>query len=250
MAVKAVRAAGKLINRAELDLDKVRVGLKGPGDFVTETDQAAEQTIIEVLKKAFPDHAILAEESGASGQSDFEWLIDPIDGTTNFIHGYPHYAVSIALRVKGVIQQAVIYNPATNDLFTASKGEGAYLNSRRIRVSKRHKSPEYLIGFAFPTSGQPACSTPAHHTMNALSSQVAGVRKTGSAVLDLAYVACGWLDGHLGFGLQPWDIAAGSLLVSEAGGLITDHQGNSDFLSCGQTVAGNPKTLQFLLQNL
>lgn len=246
VAVKAARAAGKIINRAELDLDQVKVGVKGPNDFVTETDQAAEASIIEVLKTAYPDHAILAEESGSSGHSDYEWVIDPIDGTTNFIHGNPHYAISIALRVSGVVQQAVVYNPATNDLFTASKGEGAYLNNRRIRVSKRHKSNELLVGFAFP-SGPTEGSQEIKRKMLELSERAAGVRKSGSAVLDLAYIACGRLDGYMCFGLKPWDLAAGILLVSEAGGLVTDPQGNTDYMENGNAVAGNPKALQYLL---
>lgn len=246
VAVKAARAAGKIINRAELDIDQIRVGMKGPNDFVTETDQAAEQAIIEVLKKAYPDHAILAEESGASGKSDFEWVIDPIDGTANFIHGYPNYAISIALRVKGAIQQAVVYNPASNDLFTASKGEGAFLNGRRIRVSKRTKPNEFLVGFAFP-SGPSEGSQSVKRKMLALTESTAGIRKSGSAVLDLAYVACGRLDGYICFGLKPWDLAAGVLLVSEAGGLFTDPDGNSDYFETGNAVAGNPKALQYLL---
>lgn len=246
VAIKAARAAGKVINRAELDLEQVRVGMKGPNDFVTEADQAAETVIIETLKRAFPDHAILAEESGASGQSDHEWVIDPIDGTANFIHGYPHYAISIALRVKGVVQQAVIYNPATNDLFSASKGEGAFLNNRRIRVSKRTKPNEFLIGFAFP-SGPNDGSLEVKKKMLALTESTAGVRKSGSAVMDLAYVACGRLDGYLCFGLKPWDLAAGILMVSEAGGLVTDPQGDTDYFNGGNAVAGNPKALQYLL---
>ncbi|MDX1669407.1 MAG: inositol monophosphatase family protein [Limnobacter sp.] len=246
VAIKAARAAGKIINRAELDIDQIRVGMKGPNDFVTETDQAAEQAIIETLKKAYPDHAFLAEESGASGQSEFEWIIDPIDGTSNFIHSYPHYAISIALRVKGVIQQAVVYNPASNDLFTASKGEGAFLNNRRIRVSKRSKPNEFLIGFAFP-SGPNEGSQAMKKKMLGLAESTAGIRKSGSAVLDLAYIACGRLDGYLCYGLKPWDLAAGVLLVSEAGGLLTDPEGNTAYFETGNAVAGNPKALQYLL---
>lgn len=246
VAVKAARAAGKIINRAELDLDQLKIGLKGPNDFVTETDQAAEAAIIEVLKQAFPSHAILAEESGASGQSEYEWVIDPIDGTANFIHGYPHYAISIALRVNGIVQQAVVYNPATNDLFTASKGEGAYLNNRRIRVSRRTKPHEFLVGFAFP-SGKTEGFDHIKKKMLALTESTAGIRKSGSAVLDLAYVACGRLDGYLCFGLKPWDLATGVLLISEAGGLMTDPDGNSNFFETGDAVAGNPKALQYLI---
>ena len=246
VAIKAARAAGKIINRAELDLDQVKIGVKGQGDFVTETDQAAEESIIDVLKTAFPDHAILAEESGASGSSDYEWVIDPIDGTSNFIHGYPHYAISIALRVQGAVQQAVVYNPATNDLFTASKGEGAYLNNRRIRVSKRSKPHEFLVGVAFP-SGQHDGAQDVKRKMLTLTEHTAGIRKSGSAVLDLAYVACGRLDGYLCAGLKPWDLASGVLMVSEAGGLMTDPQGNATYMETGNAVAGNPKALPYLL---
>jgi myo-inositol-1(or 4)-monophosphatase len=246
VAVKAARAAGKIINRAELDIDQVRVGVKGPNDFVTETDQAAEQAIIETLKKAYPDHAILAEESGQSGSSDFEWVIDPIDGTANFIHGLPHYAIAIALRVKGQVQQAVVYNPANNEMFTASKGEGAYLNGKRMRVSKRIKPNEFLVGFAFP-SGPAEGSAHVKKKMLALTESTAGIRKSGSAVLDLAYVACGRLDGYLCYGLKPWDLATGVLLVSEAGGLITDPQGENTYFESGDAVAGNPRALQYLL---
>ena len=170
----------------------------------------------------------------------------PHRSTANFIHGLPHYAISIALRVQGQVQQAVVYNPATNDLFTASKGEGAFLNNRRIRVSKRSKPNEFLIGFAFP-SGVSEGSEHVKRKMLALTESTAGIRKSGSAVLDLAYVACGRLDGYLCFGLKPWDLATGVLLVSEAGGLITDPNGDSDFMSTGNAVAGNPKALQYLL---
>ena len=246
VAVKAARAAGKIINRAELDLDQVKIGVKGPNDFVTETDQAAESAIIDVLKQAFPHHAILAEESGASGKSEYEWIIDPIDGTANFIHGLPHYAISIALRVSGQVQQAVVYNPANNEMFTASKGEGAFLNNRRIRVSKRIKPNEFLVGFAFP-SGQIDGSQSVKRKMMTLTETTAGIRKSGSAVLDLAYIACGRLDGYLCFGLKPWDLATGVLLIAEAGGLMTDPEGNSSFFETGDAVAGNPKALQYLL---
>lgn len=246
VAVKAARAAGKIINRASMDIDLVKVGSKGPNDFVTETDQAAEAAIIEVLRQAYPDHAILAEESGASGESDHVWIIDPIDGTSNFIHGYPCYAVSIALQVRGQITQALIYDPVNNDLYTASRGEGAFVNNKRIRVSKRLRMAEALTGVSYA-----AASTDADlqtRRLIALNANSAGIRRSGSAVMDLAYLACGRLDAYVAKGLQPWDIAAGTLLVQEAGGLITDFTGEGGFMASGDIVAANPKLLPHLLR--
>ncbi len=249
VAVKAARAAGKIINRASMDIDLVRVGRKGPNDYVTETDQAAETAIIEVLHQAYPSHAILAEESGASGESEFEWIIDPIDGTANFIHGFPHYAVSIALRHKGVLSQAVIFDPVHNDLFTASRGEGAFLNNRRIRVSRRIKLRECLVGISYPARPEITLGAITAE-FAALTRATSGIRRTGSAVLDLAYVACGRLDGYLSYGLKPWDLAAGALLVQEAGGLVTDFAGDSGYLDSGDLIAANSKILPMLLQTV
>ncbi|MFN7835036.1 MAG: inositol monophosphatase family protein [Burkholderiaceae bacterium] len=246
VAIKAARAAGKIINRASLDIDLVRIGNKGPNDFVTETDQAAETTIIDILRQAYPTHAILAEESGASGESDYQWIIDPLDGTANFIHNYPHYAVSIALAHRGVLSQAVIFDPVRNDLFTASRGEGAFLNNRRIRVSKRTKLRECLIGISYPAKPDVSMQTIAAEFVT-ITRATAGIRRTGSAVLDLAYIASGRLDGYLSFGLKPWDLAAGALLVQEAGGLVTDFTGESDYLEAGDLVAANAKILPLLL---
>jgi myo-inositol-1(or 4)-monophosphatase len=246
IAVKAARAAGKIINRASMDLDLVKVGTKGPNDFVTEADQAAEAAIIEVLKQAYPDHAILAEESGSSGDSDYVWIIDPIDGTSNFIHGYPCYAVSIALQVRGQMTQALVYDPVNNDLYTATRGEGAYLNNKRIRVSKRLKLAESLMGVSYSTSQlDPEEQTRRLIALNATS---AGIRRSGSAVMDLAYLACGRLDAYIARGLQPWDIAAGALLVQEAGGLVTDYQGESTHMETGNLIAANPKLLPHVLR--
>jgi len=246
-AVKAARRAGSVINRAARDIEAVAVQTKRHNDFVTEIDKAAEQAVIEVLHKAYPDHAILAEESGASGESEYEWIIDPIDGTTNFIHGFPQYAVSIALRHKGVITQGVVYDPTSNELFTATRGRGAFLNEQRIRVSKRPHLKDALLGTGFPFKEVDHIDEYLRIFKRA-TFESAGVRRAGAAALDLAYVACGRLDGFWEKGLSPWDIAAGSLLILEAGGLISDYSGEAEFLQNGEVVCGNPKVFAQLLQ--
>jgi myo-inositol-1(or 4)-monophosphatase len=243
-AVKAARRGATIINRASFDIDRLKVIEKQQNDFVTEVDRAAEQAIIEVLKTAYPDHAILAEESGASAnlhdENENVWIIDPLDGTTNFIHGFPQYCVSIALRQRGVITQAVVYDPTRNELFTASKGAGAFLNEKRIRVAKRDKLAESLIGTGFPF--RPTDDIDEYMKMFRLMTQrTAGLRRAGSAALDLAYVACGRFDGFFEKGLKPWDIAAGSLIVTEAGGIVGNYAGESDYLEKGEVIAGSPK---------
>ncbi|WP_277740097.1 inositol monophosphatase family protein [Herminiimonas fonticola] len=243
-AVKAARRGAAIINRASFDLDRVKVTEKNPNDFVTEVDQAAEQAIIEVLKTAYPDHAILAEESGASAnlhdENENVWIIDPLDGTTNFIHGFPQYCVSIALQQRGQITQAVIYDPTRNDLFTATKGAGAYLNEKRIRVTKRDKIADALIGTGFPFRGTDNIDQYLK-MFKIMSQSCAGLRRPGSAALDLAYVACGRLDGFFEKGLKPWDLAAGSLLITESGGIVGTFEGESDYLYKGDILAGTPK---------
>jgi myo-inositol-1(or 4)-monophosphatase len=242
-AVKAARKAGSIINRASLDLDLVRVASKGRSDFVTEVDRAAEQAIIATLTTAYPNHAILAEESGASGpggDADYLWIIDPLDGTTNFIHGFPQFAVSIGLKHRGVISQAVVYDPTRNELFTATRGRGAFLNDRRLRVSKRDHLEDCLIGTGFPFRKLDDLDEYVE-VFTRVTRNTAGVRRPGAASLDLAYVAAGRLDGFWEFGLSPWDIAAGSLLIVEAGGLIDDLHGNGDYLQTGDIVCGTPK---------
>jgi myo-inositol-1(or 4)-monophosphatase len=249
IAVKAARRGGGIINRATRNLDIIGVKEKAANDFVSEVDREAEQSIIRTLREAYPDHAILAEESGASGSSDYQWIIDPLDGTTNFIHGFPQYAVAIALRHKGTVTQAVVYDPGRNDLFTASRGRGAFLNDQRMRVSKRTSLKASLIGTGLPFSEL------AHldiylAVMRDMIRQSAGFRRAGSAALDLAYVAAGRLDGFWEFGLSPWDMAAGALLITEAGGLVGDLRGESGYLSTGNIVAGTPKVFVQLLQTL
>jgi myo-inositol-1(or 4)-monophosphatase len=243
VAVKAARAAGAIINRAALDVEAVRISQKLVNDFVTDVDRAAEQIIIETLLTAYPGHGIWAEESGreqGARDSEFVWIIDPLDGTTNFIHGLPVYCVSIALAVKGKIEQAVIYDPSRNDLFTATKGRGAYQNDRRLRVSKRIRMQECLISTGFPFRATDDFNTYLK-MMRDLMPRTAGLRRPGAAALDLAYVAAGFTDGFFEAGLQPWDVAAGSLLVTEAGGLVGNFTGEPDFLEQSECMAGNPR---------
>lgn len=249
IAVKAARRAASIINRASTQIDLIPVQTKSPNDFVTEVDRAAEAAIIEVLREAYPQHGILAEESGQLGEtadSEYQWIIDPLDGTTNFIHGFPQYAISIALARNGVLEQAVVFDPTRNELFTASKGAGAYLNERRIRVSKRIRLNESLIGTGFPF--REFDHVDAYLAMfRELTQRTAGIRRPGAAALDLAYVACGRLDGFWEMGLQPWDMAAGVLLIQEAGGLVSDLSGEGDFLQTGNLVAGGHKIFGQLL---
>jgi myo-inositol-1(or 4)-monophosphatase len=252
IAVKAARQAGSIIMRGARDLDILTVSKKRHNDFVTEVDKAAEAAIIEILLKAYPTHAILAEESGVSGgkdEAEFKWIIDPLDGTTNFIHGFPQYCVSIGLMQKGVITQGVIFDPTNNELFTATRGAGAFLNDRRIRVSKRIKLADTLIGTGFPFRDMAHLD---HYLamFRDVTKNVAGIRRAGAAALDLAYVACGRLDAFWEIGLAPWDMAAGSLLIQEAGGLIGDLKGEPNYLESGNVVGGNPKVFVQLLQTL
>jgi myo-inositol-1(or 4)-monophosphatase len=251
VAVKAARRAGNVIQRASLNLDAIRVEKKKHNDFVSEVDRSAEQSIIESILEAYPKHAILAEESGAQGrgEAEYEWIIDPIDGTTNFIHGHPQYAISIALAHKGQIQQAVVYDPNRNDLFTASRGVGAFLNDRRIRVSKRTSLNECVIATGFPVSDQSYIDTYLAMLKDVLA-KTAGVRREGAASLDLCNVACGRVDGYWEFKLKPWDLAAGSLLVQEAGGIVTDLKGEQDWFQTGDIVAASPKVLAQVLHLL
>jgi len=243
VAIKAARAAGAIINRAALDIESVRISQKQVNDYVTEVDQASEQAVIETLLSAYPGHGILAEESGreyGAKDSEFVWIIDPLDGTTNFIHGFPVYCVSIALAVQGKVEQAVIYDPTRNDLFTATKGRGAYLNDRRLRVSKRTRLQESLISTGFPF--RPGDDLQRYLLIMAdIMPRTAGLRRPGAAALDLAYVAAGFTEGFFETGLQPWDVAAGSLLVTEAGGLVGNFTGEANFLDQKECIAASPR---------
>ena len=252
IAVKAARAAGSIINRAALDLEVLRISVKGPNDFVSEVDQAAEQAIIDILLEAYPDHGILAEESGrtrGAKDSEYLWIIDPLDGTTNFLHGFPVYAVSIALAHRGQVQQAVVYDPTRNDLFIASRGRGAFVNDRRLRVGRRTRLADALIGTGFPFRKGDNFKRYVKMFEEVMQS-CAGLRRPGAAALDLCYVAAGWYDGFFETGLNPWDVAAGSLMITEAGGLIGNFTGDSDYLYQREVVAGSPKIYGQLVQML
>ena len=247
-AVKAARKAGNIISRASRDVDLLKVESKRQNDFVTEVDRAAEAAIIAVLHEAYPNHSILAEESGASkgSQGEFVWIIDPLDGTTNFIHGVPQFAVSIGLKHKGVMTQGVVFDPVKNELFTATRGAGAYLNDKRMRVGKRDRINDALIGTGFPFSKIDLLERYIE-MFRKVTLNCAGIRRPGAAALDLAYVAAGRFDGFWEMGLAPWDMAAGALLVQEAGGLVGDFAGNSDYMESGEIVAGSPKVFAQLL---
>ncbi|MCE3602885.1 inositol monophosphatase [Massilia sp. P8910] len=242
-AIKAARRAATVIQRASFDVDRISVTEKQHNDFVTDVDQAAEQAIIETLLKAYPDHAILAEESGASAnlndESEFAWIIDPIDGTTNFMHGYPNYCVSIALTQRGIVTQAVIYDPVRNDLYTASKGAGAYLNDKRIRVTKHDRLANTLLCSGHGAG--PRALADYMKMYGVVAERCQAVRSAGSAALELANVAAGRSDGFYEKGLKAWDIAAGSLLVTEAGGICGEFNGESAYLHKGDIIAASPK---------
>ncbi len=257
-AIKAARKAGSIINRASLDIERIAVTRKGHNDFVTEVDKAAEAAIIETLLGAYPGHAVLGEETGFSGPrqdegKEFTWIIDPLDGTTNFIHGVPQYCVSIALRHNGQLTQGVVYDVNRNELFTATRGRGAFLDERRIRVSRRDKLSDGLIGTGFPfrfDEERPQDLDRYMAIFKRMTMRTAGLRRPGSAALDLAWVACGRFDGFWEMGLKAWDVAAGALLVLEAGGIVADWAGEPGWLDSGDIVAGSPKIFAQLLATI
>lgn len=249
IAVRAARGAGNVIIRNLGKLDSLTVHTKQRNDFVSEVDTQAEQEIISILRKAYPNHGILAEESGHHEGDEFQWIIDPLDGTTNFLHGFPQFAVSIALRHKGRLEQGVIYDPLRQELFTATRGAGALLNDRRIRVTARKELDSALLGTGFPFKSQQHLDT--YLAMfRALFPKTAGIRRAGSAALDLAYIASGRLDGFWEIGLSIWDMAAGVLLIQEAGGLCGDFSGGHDFFRSGNLVAANPKLFAEILKTI
>lgn len=250
IAVEATRAATVIITRAMKRMDTIKISEKKPNDFVTEVDQRVEQAIIDVIKKAYPTHAILGEESGETEGSDYQWIIDPIDGTRNFIHGFPHFAISIAIAHKNRIEHGVIYDPLRQELFTATRGKGAFLNQTRIRVSERKQISEALLGTGFAYRHTDKDSPLPRKLLEAIFPLTGDVRRAGAATLDLAYVACGRLDGFWEMGLKIWDIAAGTLLVKEAGGIVTDLDGSDNFLKSGNVICANPAMLRQLLKTI
>jgi len=249
IAVRAARNAGDLIIRSLQHVDHLKITTKGLNDFVTDVDRLAEQEIINTIQKAYPEHSILAEESGQQGDNETVWVIDPLDGTKNFLHGFPHYCVSIAIRMRGRLDHAVIYDPLRDELFSASRGDGAQLNDRRLRVTKRKEFTGALLATGFPFK-YPQHLDAYMATFNAVFPQVADIRRTGSAALDLAYVAAGRLDAYWEIGLEKWDLAAGALLVEEAGGTVSDFAGGDDYFETGNIVVGNVKLHPQLLASI
>jgi myo-inositol-1(or 4)-monophosphatase len=247
IAVRAARSAGELILRSADSVSRLSVDQKGKNDYASEVDRMAEREIISIIKAAYPEHAILAEESGKHKGNDFVWIIDPLDGTTNFLHGFPQYSVSIALKYKGKLEVGVVYDPLRDELFTAKRGGGAMLNSRRLRVTNQNSLKGALIGTGFPFK------TDRHldaylGMFRALTTECAGIRRAGSAALDLAYVAAGRMDGYWEIGIMEWDMAAGILLIKEAGGVVTDFSFNDNYLESGNVIVGSPKMHQLMYQ--
>lgn len=250
IAVEAARASGTIITRAMKRLDTVKIAEKHPNDFVTEVDQRVEQEIISIIHKAYPSHSILGEEGGEIKGDDYQWIIDPIDGTRNFIHGFPHFAVSIAVAYKNKIEHGVIYDPVRQELFTATRGKGAHLNERRIRVSPRKHLEECLLGTGFAYRHIDKTNVVPGQILQAVLPVCGDIRRAGAATLDLAYVACGRLDGFWEMGLHIWDIAAGILLVKEAGGMVCDPHGGEDYLKTGNLVAASPTIMRQFLKTI
>jgi myo-inositol-1(or 4)-monophosphatase len=249
IAVRAARRAGELIVRSMARLDSLKVSSKGRNDFVTDVDKAAEREIIDVIRKAYPSHSILAEESGRSGESDTEWVIDPLDGTTNFVHGFPVFAVSIGCRIRGRMEHGVVFDPLRQEFFTASRGAGAHLENRRIRVSTQRELEGSLVATGFPYRANQQHLEAYLAMLKAVMLNVAGVRRAGAAALDLAYVAAGRVDAFWELGLSPWDTAAGTLLIQEAGGRVGTLTGG-EYRDGAHIVAGTPKVYAALLETL
>jgi len=250
IAVRAARKAGSIINRAALGGEGLKVRAKQANDFVTQVDQQAEEAIMGIVRNSYPEHGFHAEESGRTeGKGEYVWIIDPLDGTTNFIHGFPQYCVSIGVQHRGSLAHAVVYDPLKNELFTASKGRGAFLNDRRIRVSKCLRLEEALVGTGFPFREITRIDLYVRQLKNLMTGS-SGVRRAGAAALDLAYVACGRLDAFWELGLSPWDMAAGALLIQEAGGLVGDLEGEANYLERGEIASATPKVFPQLLEAL
>ena len=249
IAIRAARKAGSLVMRYYHRIDTLHIRQKTVYDYVSEVDHLAEQSIINTLRQAYPSHAILAEESGSQGQDSYEWIIDPLDGTNNYLHGLPHFAISIALRHQGKLQLGVIYDPLHNDLFVSNRGSGALLNDRRLRMTHTQRLAGALIGSAIGRRSAEANNLE-QTLQTGLMNQGVSLRRSGSSVLDLAYVAAGYLDGTWQQGLQTWDMAAGILMVQEAGGMVTDFSGRGRALETGNVVAGNRLIHMAILKHL
>ena len=248
IAVRAARKAGNLIAKNYETPDAVEASQKGSNDFVTNVDRDAEHLIIDVIRKSYPQHTIISEERGEliGEDRDVQWVIDPLDGTANFIKRFPHFSVSIAVRIKGRTEVAVVYDPMRNELFTATRGQGAQLNGYRLRGTSAKDLDGTILATGFPFKATQ--HAPAYiNLVGKLFTQCADFRRTGSAALDLAYVAAGRVDGFFEIGLKPWDFAAGELLVREAGGVVTDFVGGHNYFSSGNVVAGNPRVVKALL---
>ena len=241
VAVMAARRGGAVLIRHLNKLDKLNVERKGHNDFVSDADRAAEDAVIEVIHKHYPDHAILAEESGVQGESDTVWIIDPLDGTTNFLHGFPQFCVSIGVQVKGRMEAAAVYDPMRQEIFAAARGDGATLDDRKIRVSGRKELEYALIGTGFPFRNPDLDTMPYLKMLGKVVRNTAGVRRPGAAALDLCYVASGRLDAFWETGLKAWDLAAGSLIIREAGGIVSGLDGSEDYLESGHILCGSPK---------
>ena len=241
VAVMAARRGGDTLVRSLPKLDKLKIERKGRNDFVSEADHAAEAAVVDVILKHYPDHASLAEEGGAQGDSDYTWVIDPLDGTTNFLHGFPIFCVSVAVVHKGRVEHGAVYDPMRNELFTASKGAGAQLDGRKIRVSGQTNLDRALLGTGFPYRDSNLATPPYMRMLEKAIKNTSGIRRCGAAALDLCYVASGRFDAFWETGLKSWDLAAGSLIIREAGGIISGMDGSEDFLKTGHVLTGTPK---------
>lgn len=241
VAVMAARRAGSTLIKKMANLDKLTVEKKAHNDFVSDADRAAEKAVIDCIHKHYPDHAILAEESGASGDSDIVWIIDPLDGTTNYLHSFPVFAVSIAVQEKGRLEHGVVYDPLRQELFTASRGAGAQLDGRKIRVSGERDLPNALIGTGFPFRDANMDVAPYMKMLEKTLHNTSGVRRAGAAALDMAYVAAGRLDAYFETGLHSWDLAAGAIIIREAGGIVSGLDGSENFLETGHVLTGTPR---------
>ncbi len=251
MALRAGRRASQIIVRAMDRIDTLKIVEKDRNDFVSDVDRDAEDAIIEVLHKAYPDHGIVGEERGESfAAAEYTWIIDPLDGTTNYLHGIPHFAVSIGLKYRNRLEHAVIIDPVRNEEFIGSRGSGAQLNGRRLRVSQRQRLEDALLATGIPFRDVAQHLDAYMAMLRTFTSQCRGIRRAGSAALDLAYVAAGRYDGFWELGLKPWDMAAGALLIWEAGGFVSDLIGGERFMETGNVVCGNPKVFKAMLQNI